>query len=311
LFDEFDAVFRDMPAPLFRCLRVIRDSHKDQISYLVVSTHDLAGLRNDLADVVDHFYRLVSRNFCWLGPYCEVDARQMNNYLASRRNLELSEKDTQRLLELSGGHAGLLKAILSLLWNGDNPGVLTKPATVLAKESVIERECQKTWGNLSENEKADLCSFSNGDPLDEQTLDHLQDRGLLRQGKNNVRGVFSPLLASFIQDQAPPPQKGTYINRSPQVVQLDGRSIKNLTELEFELLFYLYKQRGHVCTKYDLVENVYRQQYNFRKDGLPDAMLQALISRLREKIEPDREHPKYVLTLRGEGYRFDNPTADK
>jgi len=34
IFDEFDDVFRELPAALFRCLRAIRDAHKEQISSL-------------------------------------------------------------------------------------------------------------------------------------------------------------------------------------------------------------------------------------------------------------------------------------
>jgi energy-coupling factor transporter ATP-binding protein EcfA2 len=315
LFDEFDAVFRDLPASLFRCLRAMRDASKDQISYIVAATHDLADLRHDLAEGADHFYRLVSRNSCWLGPYCEADARQMAGYLASRRNLELSEKDATRLFELSGGHASLLKTILGLLWNGDNPGGLEKPAATLAtpsrrpfeKESAIERECQKLWDSLSENEKAALCSFSNDDPLDERALNHLIERGLLRQSGNNAQTIFSPLLASFVREQAPPPQKGTYVSRSPRVVQLDGKRIKHLTELEFELLFYLYEHHGQVCTKNDLIAKVYQQRY----DATSDEMLQALILRLRKKIEPDFQHPRYISTIRGEGYKFILPNEQQ
>jgi len=319
LFDEFDAVFRDLPAALFRCLRAIRDSYKDQISYIVVATHDLTGLRHDLTEEMDHFYRLVRRNLCWLGPYCEADARQMTGYLASRRSQELSEKDTARLYELSGGHAGLLKAILSLLWNGNDLGQFSKLTPMPAapsrhpfeNESAIVSECQKIWDSLSEDEKADLSTFANGDLLAEHAIKHLIVRGLLCQGEDNSQFICSPLLASFIEKQAPSPQKGTYISRSPRIVQLAGQRIEILTELEFELLCYLYEQRERVCTKYDLIENVYRQQYNYRKAGLSDEMLQALISRLREKIEPDREHPEYILTVRGEGYRFKEPDTNR
>lgn len=304
LFDEFDAVFRNLPAPLFRCLRAIRDTHKDQISYIVVATHDLAGLRDDLAEEVDHFYRLVSRDPCWLGPYSEADARQMTRYLTSRRALELSEKDTISLFELSGGHAGLLKTILSLLWATGNTAGLTKPTLALTEEFAVERECQKIWGSLSEEEKTTLCLFSKGDPLDEQAFNHLAERGLLRKNKNDIWMIFSSVLTSFVQKQMPPPQMGTYINRTPRVAQLDGQRIENLTELEFELLYYLYNHHGHVRTKNDLIENVYRQQYNFAMDGLSDEMLQALISRLRKKIEPDPQHPRYIITVRREGYKF-------
>ncbi len=122
LFDEFDAVFRTLDPSLFRRLRAIRDVHKGRVSYIVVVTDDLAHLRGDLGEI-DHFYRLVSRNVCGLGPYVEADARQMMHYLASERSAELSVGDTASLSKLSGGHAGLLKATLSLLWSTRSPAV--------------------------------------------------------------------------------------------------------------------------------------------------------------------------------------------
>jgi two-component system response regulator RegX3 len=92
-------------------------------------------------------------------------------------------------------------------------------------------------------------------------------------------------------------------------VQIDGRPVEGLTELEFETLCYLYEHRGQVCTKDALIENVYRQQYDRMKGGVTDAALQTLISRLRAKIEPDPGPPRHVVTVRGEGYKFVEPDA--
>lgn len=49
-------------------------------------------LTSKLLTEVEHFYRLVSRNVCELGPYGKADARQMLHYLTSRCSVELSEK---------------------------------------------------------------------------------------------------------------------------------------------------------------------------------------------------------------------------
>ena len=302
LFDEFDAVFRDLPASLFRCLRAIRDSHKDQISYLVVVVHGLASLRTDLTEEVDHFYRLVSRNSCWLGPYCEADALQMTSYLASRRGLELGEKDAASLLELSGGHAGMLKTLLNLLSTKDSAGRVMEPASVLAKKSDIQRENQKVWEGLSEDEKFALCALVNRGHVDEKAFNHLVARGLVRR-KRNASTIFSPLFALFVRAQTPPQQTNTYIDRSSRFVQFEGRRVENLTELELELFSYLYEHCGRVCTKNDLIENVYHYQSGLGVD-LSDEMLQTLVSRLRKKIELDSKHPCYILTVRGEGYKL-------
>ena len=305
LFDEFDGVFRTFDPPLFRGLRAIRDAHKGQISYVVVVTDDLACLRDDLT-TVEHFYRLVSRNVCGLGPYSEPDARGMIHYLASRRSIELSTGDTARLVELSGGHAGLLKAILSLLWDAGQESKVADLATVLKGDPGIQAECRKVWDSLSESEQAALCALTSGGQPGSHILRRLKRKGLVPEGRPET-SLFSPLFADFVRRQAPPLTKSVIIGRSPRKVQIEGRRIENLTELEFEMLCYLYEQRGRVCTKDELIENVYRQRYDRMAGGVSDEALHTLISRLRAKIEPDRGRPRYVLTARGEGYKFVEP----
>jgi DNA-binding response OmpR family regulator len=118
--------------------------------------------------------------------------------------------------------------------------------------------------------------------------------------------IFSSLFAHFVRQQAPPVVGDTFVSRDPPVVQIDGQRIENLTELEFETLCYLYENRGRVCTKDELIENVYRQQYDRRVGAIEDARLQTLISRLRNKLVPNRR-PRYIVTVRGEGYKFVEP----
>ena len=83
-----------------------------------------------------------------------------------------------------------------------------------------------------------------------------------------------------------------------------GQRIYGLSELEFEALCCLYEHQGKVCRKDDLIENVYGQRYKDLKGGVTDEALHTLISRLRSKIEPDSSHPRYIVTVRGEGYKF-------
>jgi hypothetical protein len=154
-FDEFNAVFRDFNPSLFRCLRAIRDAHKEQVSYIVVVTDDLTYLRDDLGEI-EHFYRLVSRNVCGLGPYSDDDARQMIRYLASTQPIEIDKEVTIRLLKLSGGHAGLLKAMLSRFWDVSQTEELAAVVPTLVDEPVVQAECRKVWTSLSETQQAAL-----------------------------------------------------------------------------------------------------------------------------------------------------------
>lgn len=307
IFDEFN-MFRDLPTVLFRCLRAIRDAHKDQICFIVASTQEFTELC-DYQEDIEHFHRLVSRNICWLGPYNERDAREMISYLAARRDRTLAEDDIANLYELSGGHAGLLKTVLSVIWSNDSQSTSLMDLAGLMNEPSIRRECGKIWESLSDAEKAALCSINNREVIQPQMLRHLAARGLVRMSGAET-DFFSPLFAAYTKEQTPPPTNGTYISHSNHIVQIDGRRIDDLTELEFEVLFYLYESHGRLCTKDDIVKNVYRQRYDNFQGGVTDEALQALISRLREKIEPDRSHPRYVVTVRGEGYKFIVPGDD-
>ena len=52
-------------------------------------------------------------------------------------------------------------------------------------------------------------------------------------------------------------------------------------------------------TKKQIYTQVWEEEYVF-----DDSNLMSFISKLRKKIEPDSEHPSYILTVRGVGYRF-------
>jgi DNA-binding winged helix-turn-helix (wHTH) protein len=308
LFDEFDAVFRTLDPSLFSTLRTIRDAHKGQVSYVVVVTDDLAHLREDLTEV-DHFYRLVGRNVCGLGPYGEMDARRMIDYLASQRSIKLSEEDMRCLIELSGGHAGLLKAILSQLWDAPQKGELLEIAPALTEEPTVQAECRKVWASLPGGEQATLGTLVAEALADPHALRRLKRKGLVRVGQPQPL-IFSSLFTDFVRQQALPARRGVVISRSPRQVQIEERCVEILTELEFEMLCYLYEHRGRVCTKDELIQNVYGQQYDRMTGGISDATLQTLVARLRAKIEPDRDRPRYIVTLRGEGYKFVEPDED-
>lgn len=304
LLDEFDAVFRLLDPSLFRCLRAVRDEHKEQVCYLVVVTDELSIVREDLL-AVEHFYRLFSRNVCGLGPYSEHDARQMVRHLAFQRSAPLGEAETTHLIEVCGGHAGLLKAVLSQWWSTFNEGSLIDVTPRLAETRAVQAECHKIWQSLPKEQQTALCTLSGGLYVDADMLSPLRLKGLIRQGAAGPL-LFSPIFDTFVRHQGAS-VRGIIVSRSPRRVQISGREIGTLSELEFELLCYLYERRGQVCTKDELIQHVYRGQYDTTTGSMSDEMLYKLISRLRAKIGTRLERRQYILTVRGEGYRFVEP----
>jgi DNA-binding response OmpR family regulator len=77
-----------------------------------------------------------------------------------------------------------------------------------------------------------------------------------------------------------------------------GKEVK-LSHKEFEILSYLHKNRNQLVSRYDLLENVwgYDEQITTRT-------VDNFILRLRQKVEPNPNHPAIILTVHGSGYKM-------
>jgi DNA-binding response OmpR family regulator len=83
------------------------------------------------------------------------------------------------------------------------------------------------------------------------------------------------------------------------VVRVNRRAL-TLSSKEFELLAFLYRRRGQVCSKDDIGQAVWAEY----QEGVYDYQIENLMRRLRAKLEPDPAHPQLLLTLRGLGYKL-------
>lgn len=72
-----------------------------------------------------------------------------------------------------------------------------------------------------------------------------------------------------------------------------------LRPTEYKLLYHLVTNAGRLLTHEVLLTRVWGREY--RDDP---QLLRLYITYLRQKIEPDPAHPKYILNERGVGYRF-------
>lgn len=72
-----------------------------------------------------------------------------------------------------------------------------------------------------------------------------------------------------------------------------------LTSTEYSLLQYLVSQKGNVVTREDLLNKVWGYEFFPQSRTVDNHIL-----RLRQKLEEDPNHPRYILTVHGRGYRF-------
>jgi DNA-binding response OmpR family regulator len=82
-------------------------------------------------------------------------------------------------------------------------------------------------------------------------------------------------------------------------VRVQGKTVPT-TVREFRLLEYLARHRGRVFTRDQLLDAVWKEG-----SFVTPRSIDVFVRRLREKIERDPRHPRYLKTLRGIGYRFE------
>ena len=94
------------------------------------------------------------------------------------------------------------------------------------------------------------------------------------------------------------------IDRDRRCVLVGGLEVE-LTATEFDLLSLLARAPGRVYSRAQLVE-----QLRQGGEDVLERTVDAHIMHLRRKIEQDRANPRYVVTVYGVGYRFDEKPAN-
>ncbi len=85
------------------------------------------------------------------------------------------------------------------------------------------------------------------------------------------------------------------INLAKHLIFVEGKEV-SLTQREFELLCYLVRNKGNVCSRTQIIEDVWNIHFDY-DTGVIDVFMNAIRKKLNLKIEED-----YIKTIRGIGY---------
>ncbi len=109
------------------------------------------------------------------------------------------------------------------------------------------------------------------------------------------------VLRRFERPLPPSPMKVGEIEIDPSAMTLMVRgSMVPTTATEFRLLDYFARHKGRVFSRDHLLDSVWRDTAY-----VTPRSVDVYVRRIREKIEPDPENPRYLKTVRGAGYRFE------
>ena len=311
LFDEFDEPLSTLDAQIFLNLRALKDRYARTVSYVTATNQRLPEIRSERA--VEEFNELFAHHTRFLQPFDDADARTFIGLFAGREKVTFSENDVAFILRWAGGHISLLEGVCRVL--GPVTGepvrdsshewlIHREVAAQLQRDTNLRSECAKIWSDLTQRERDGLLAlFAPGDSPSPEELLSLRSKGVI-DGSEDEPVVFCRLFAEFVQRERVarrPVQQGVWVDVDAGDVYVNGQQTPTLTDLEFRLLLLLYGRLSKICDKYQIVEAVWGEDYI---DEVDDARVDKLLSRLRAKLEPDAGNPRYLLTIRGRGYKL-------
>jgi two-component system response regulator RegX3 len=136
-------------------------------------------------------------------------------------------------------------------------------------------------------------------------------RELVARIRSVLRRVSPPSHAFPGDAPAQPPRVETIVsgpfqvNFARRVVTAKGEPI-HLSRREFDLLALLLSPAGQVRTREELIDKLWSG-----RDLTDTRTLDTHVRRLRVKLEPDPANPRYLVTVRGVGFRFEIEGGDQ
>jgi hypothetical protein len=312
LFDEFDEPFEQIDGRAFLNLRALKDKYRERLSFVTATNRRLSSIRRGRD--VDEFIELFEPFTRFLGPLTRPDSAQVIAWVAAQEGYTFDDADQAFLHHHADGHLGLLLSITRALGEVTGEPVRDSGQDWLIHRQVREQldsdlnvqgECRKLWDDLTEEQQDALMAVVGAEEeVDQRAVDSLQTKGLIHPEKEML---FSPVFEGFVRRQRLTRRRrheGVRVDVESGGVWVDGRQTTALTDLEYRLLLLLYGRLNKICDKYQIVEAVWGEEYI---DQVDDARIDKLLSRLRAKIEPDARNPRYILTVRGRGYKLTTP----
>ena len=210
-------------------------------------------------------------------------------------------------------------------WRGSPfPTIFTsialRPLTLDDARELVALANQEGAPQADQGDVEQLYAVSQGHPAMLQAVGFALHHGRqLGQSDDAVREAMldaaSGVRASHVPSAAPapepewpaeptaPPAGGLHVDSRTGEVVVAGRRIDTLTALEYNLLHLLYENAGRLCSKTEII----RQVWGADDDEIDDSRVEKLVSRLRRKIEALPGRPQLVRTVRGRGYRYVAP----
>lgn len=340
LLDEFDEPFAQIDSRVFINLRALRDRHVHELAYVTATDHALRHYQTERHAA--EFAELFNRRPWYLAPLTHSDVERLVHRYADAYEAEFVTADIDFVYQWAGGHPTLAEFVCNVLHRAllraedqqEQAGSIPTPADAgadpanitarwelhrhvaqkLRTDEALMHECAKIWEGCTDHEQDALRAlYGNiqGDPgplfaansPHARVMAELIRRYLLVRIEGQVY-LFARLMAEYVQRQLgtiQTPPTNLWVDVQSGEVLVDGAPVETLTNLEYKLMLLLFEQADKIVDKFQIVTEVWGESYI---DEVDDTRIEKLVSRLRQKIEPDPSTPRFLNTVRGRGYRL-------
>jgi hypothetical protein len=314
LLDEFDEAFDALDGRVFLNLRALKDKYPQHLMYVTATVRRLGSKRSD--EQTAEFVELSASHTFILRFFSRAESDELADALAEHSGLEdgLTDRERDFLWAQTGGHPRQLRGALSHLieLRLNDPDAYQAHGIDLVLDEMLHdmtlrSECSRLWGQLGPEERSTLIAVAVGstDQPGRRALQAVSEWGLVR-GEGEEAAIFGELMAGFVRRQHTIQRElpsGIWVDQDSGDVWVEGSPAPPLTELEYRLLSLLFTRESKLTDKFQIVETVWGVSYI---NDVDDTRIEKLVSRLRAKIEPDPSTPRYIITVRGRGYKLVN-----
>ncbi len=307
--DDFDEAYRYLEPQTFLNLRALKDRYGSALAYVTATERELSRLTRSREQ--GEFHELIGPRVHFLHWLTSAETRELCERFAAREGVTFSDADIAFVWDNAGGHLGLALAVCHAL--GAVTGAPARSAQqdrvihravqqALATDTHVQSECAKIWDDLDADERDALFARPTAEAEDIASRS-LRAKHILRETPDGTV-IFPRLFDDYVRRQKllrQPEARGVYVDADAGNVWVEGKPIESLTALEYRLLLFLYGRLDRVCDKYSIVQGVWGEDFI---DTVDDARIEKLVSRVRAKIEPDATKPRYLVSVRGRGYKL-------
>jgi len=333
LFDAFERIVRQAYIDVSHNLRFLLEESKGRLAYITATPrtlYDYYKVRADAKDMAPLFSYFDPEPI-YLGSLESEGVRNFIKTPSANNGVTFSNEDIEFVLNKGGQHPDLIRLLCKYLFDHRISSPDKKIAYVALYEQLeryFEPFCNLIKKELSETQLQALVHvaiYSNVREIPGRVQDELIKLGLLiHDPEKNQFHIFSEVFSNFLSKEEPVETKPVRFENEPEQrgassvsnqeasspptmkvwerrrsVQV-GDKLERLSPNEWKLFTYLWDHANQVCTRNELISALSSTDAEFT-----GAALDITISRLRQKIEPEPDKPRSIITVRGRGYRFE------